>query len=141
MLRLLDLLIRDLILREVPALIDDQHVRFQPPDDVLRTDIGNLAGISLDVYLVDLRENRKLRSNERVRTTDGNGYVFEERVPDRLDCHYLISAWSPATLAPPLVDPTLDEHALLYEVAAALMLNAPFNPTRVYAPGSAALNA
>jgi len=141
MLRLLDVLIRDLLLAELPALVDEQHVRFQPPDGTLRTDVANLNGIALDVYLVDLREHRKLRSNERVRSTDGAGFVFEERVPDRLECHYLVSAWSPAQLAPPIVDPTLDEHALLYEAAAALVLNAPLSPSRVYPPGSAALAA
>lgn len=139
MLRLLDVLIRDLLIRELPALVDDQHVRFQPPDGTLRTDVANLNGIALDVYLVDLRENRKLRSNDRDRTTDGNGYAFLEPAPTRLDCHYLISAWSPAQLAPPIADPTLDEHALLYETAAALVLNAPLNPSRVYLPGAPAL--
>jgi hypothetical protein len=141
MLRLLDLLIRDLLVGELPALVNDQHVRFQPPDATLRTDVANLNGIALDVYLVDIRENRALRSNEKVRSADTDGFVFEERAPDRLACHYLISAWSAAQLAPPISDPTLDEHALLYETAAALMLNAPLNPSRFYAAGDPALAA
>lgn len=141
MLRLLDVLIRDLLVAELPALVNDQQVRFQPPDAQLRTDVANLAAVALDVYLVDLRENRKLRSNERVRSVDADGFVNVERLPDRADCHYLISAWSPAQLALPIVDPTLDEHALLYEAAAVLMRTGPLNPSRVYLPGAPALAA
>jgi hypothetical protein len=33
-------------------------------------------------------------ANERERRFD-NGMVFEDPAPARLDCHYLISAWSP----------------------------------------------
>ena len=141
MLRLLDVMIRDFLVAELPALVNDQQVRFQPPDAQLRTDVANLSAIALDVYLVDLRENRKLRSNERVRSVDANGFVNVERLPDRMDCHYLISAWSPAQLALPIVDPTLDEHALLYETAAVLMRAGALNPTRIYLPGSPALAA
>jgi Pvc16 N-terminal domain len=141
MLRLLDIMIRDLLVAELPALVTDQQVRFQPPDAQLRTDVANLAAVALDIYLVDLRENRKLRSNERVRSTNGDGFVTTERLPDRVDCHYLISAWSPAQLALPIVDPTLDEHALLYETAAVLMRAGALNPSRVYLPGAPALAA
>ena len=75
MLRLLDVMIRDLLVAELPALVDDQQVRFQPPDAQLRTDVANLSAVALDVYLVDVRENRKLRSNERVRSVDADGFV------------------------------------------------------------------
>jgi len=141
MLRLLDVMLRDLLVAELPALVNDQQVRFQPPDAQLRTDVGNLSAVALDIYLVDLRENRKLRSNERVRSVNADGFVVTEREPDRVDCHYVISAWSPAQLALPMVDPTLDEHALLYEAAAVLMGAGPLNPSRIYLPGSAALAA
>ena len=94
---------------------------------------------ALNLYLVDLRENRKLRSNESVRSVE-NGIVSEEPAPARLDCHYLISAWSPAEVSP-AVEPALDEHALLYQAAAALLRHAPFNPGRVYPADSLPLNA
>ncbi|GJG89712.1 hypothetical protein tb265_48930 [Gemmatimonadetes bacterium T265] len=139
MLRLLDVMLRDLLVGELAALTSDQQVRFQPPDSTLRTDVANLNAPALDVYLVDLRENRHLRSNERTRTVTG-GVSFAERVPDHVDCHYLISAWSPAQPAPG-VEPTLDEHALLYETTAALMHAAPLNPARVYAANPGALAA
>jgi hypothetical protein len=106
----------------------------------LNKDVKKLNLKALNVYLVDLRENRKLRSNERMRSAE-NGLVFDDPAPARLDCHYLISAWSPMKEITPTVEPVPDEHALLYQAAAALMHNAPFNPSRVYPAGSGALNA
>lgn len=137
MLKLLDLLIRDLLVGELVALTDDAQVRFQPPDTTLRTDVANLNQVALDVYLTELRENRKLRSNERLRSVD-DGFVYVEATPLRLDCHYLMTAWSPVQ-AGPGVEPTLDEHALLYEAVTALVLRAPLNPSRVYANAPAKL--
>ena len=139
MLRQLDVLIRDVLVRDLVAIVNDAQVRFQPPDDTLRTDVANLNQPALDVYLVDAREHRKLRSNERARTFD-NGFVFSERFPDRLDCHYLITAWSPTPPAPGL-EPTLDEHALLYDAAVVLMNSAPLNPSRTYPAASPRLAA
>jgi hypothetical protein len=144
MIALLDNLIRQLLIEQIGELSDEAQIRFQPPDADWRTYVSNLTvggnpANALNIYLVDLRENRKLRSNERVRSVE-NGVVSEEPAPARLDCHYLISSWSPAT-ASPAVEPTIDEHALLYQAAAVLFQHAPFNPSRVYPAGSAALNA
>jgi hypothetical protein len=139
MLRLLDVLIRDVLIRDLVAITSDAQVRFEPPDDALRTEVVNLNQPALSVYLLDVREHRKLRSNERERTYQ-NGFAFSERTPDLIDCHYLITAWSPTPIAPG-IEPTLDEHALLYEAAAVLMNSSPLNPSRVYPPGSPALTA
>jgi hypothetical protein len=141
---LFDNLLRQLLIDEIAELTDEAQVRFQPPDGDWRTYVANLTvggqpANALNVYLADLRENRKLRSNERVRSIE-NGVVTEEPAPARLDCHYLVSSWSPAGVSP-AVEPTLDEHALLYRAAGALFRAAPFNPSRVYPAGSAALNA
>jgi hypothetical protein len=136
MLAQLDRLIREVLVSEIAALTTPQ-VRFQPPDASFRTDVVNLNAMALNVYLVELRENLKLRSNERLRRLDA-GMLFTEQAPERMDCHYLISAWSPAPPGPG-VEPTIDEHALLYEVAAVLTLQASLNPTRVYTPGDPAL--
>ncbi len=139
MLRLFDILIRDLLLDRIAGLTIEDQVRFQPPDTTLRTDVANLNRMALSVYLVELRENRRLRSNERARSLD-QGTVYTEQVPERVDCHYLISAWSPTQLAPG-VDPTLDEHALLYEAATALIRVGALNPSAIYPSGSAKLTA
>jgi hypothetical protein len=146
MLKLLDNLLRQILmdgvsgLREIPmnqpsAPVTESQVGFGPPDNQWRLDLQRNA---LNVYLVDLRENRKLRSNERLRSVE-NGVVYEDPAPARLDCHYLISAWSRTEQIAPQVEPVLDEHALLYEAAAVLIKNAPLNPSRVYPPGSQAL--
>ncbi len=124
MIDLLDMLLFRLFRWQVAELTGDAQVRFQPPDEDWRAMVPNIAdgsgnpANSLNVYLVDLRENRRLRTNERARTTVGQD-VYETPPPRRVDCHYLISAWSPVQPSPG-IDPTPDEHALLAEVARVL---------------------
>ena len=149
MLSLLDKLLQQILmdgvtgLQEVkpgqaPSSVIDDQVGFQPPDDQWRKAVNNLQRNALNVYLVDLRENRKLRSNERIKSSQ-NGVVYQEPAPTRLNCHYLISAWS-HTIISPQTAPTLDEHVLLYQAVAAL-LQAPLKPSLVYPANSAPLNA
>jgi hypothetical protein len=134
MLAQLDRLIRELLVSQIAALTATTQVRFQPPDSAFRSEVVNMNAMALNVYLVELRENRKLRSNERLRTLDAGG-VFTEPAPERMDCRYLISAWSPAQPGPG-VEPTTDEHALLYETVAVLMLRGALRPTDIYAPAA-----
>ncbi len=131
MLKQLDRLIRRTLRQEIPSLATDAHVRFQPPDAGLRADVIALNAMAIDVYLIELRENRKLRSNERTITVD-SGQMSVEQWPTRLACHYLISAWSPVQST--ALEPTLDEHMLLYQAAAALLHHNPLNPSGIYAP-------
>jgi hypothetical protein len=136
MLNLLDVLLRDVLLAgSIPGLAGPQQIRFQPPDAALRTDVVNLGLPSLCVYLVDLRENRRLRSNERVPAMT-NGDMGADPAPPRVDCHFLISAWS-AVQPIPGVEPLLEEHLLLYQAAAVLMQAGEIGPGRNYLPGSA----
>jgi hypothetical protein len=114
-----------------PTVLDDQ-IGFRPPDADWRTDVDGLSPRrALNVYLVELRENRKLRSNERVRTIV-NGEVTDEPAPVRVDCRYVITAWSPADES---AGRTQDEHELLGEVLAVLTTAEPLVPRRVFAPG------
>ena len=116
MLSLLDKLLQQVLMdgfKSLGSSLKKDQVKFEPPDDTWR---GSLTEDTLNVYLVDMRENRKLRSNERSRENH-NGVVIEEPAPARMDCHYLISAFSTAE---PQLEPTLDEHTLLYAVAAVL---------------------
>ena len=100
MLNLLDQLLRDLFIASVPGISTDAQVGFQPPNDDWHTYVSNLGTqLALNVYLIDLREDRKLRMNDRVRTVQ-NGTVSETPASIKMDCHYLISAWSPAQPAP-----------------------------------------
>ncbi len=142
MIKIFDTILRDLLLSQVPGLTDESQVRFDPPDDAWRTYVSNLVvagqpALAINIYMVDLRENRRLRSNERA-VVSGVDFLETQPAPGRVDCHYLLSAWSPAQ-STPMTEPTIDEHNLLYAVLAVLMNAAPFNPSRIYPPGSADL--
>jgi Pvc16 N-terminal domain len=133
----LNYLIRHLMLSEVAQLSDELQVGFQAPDDAWRTFVSTLTaeGLpanALNVYLLELRENITLRSNAMTRRVDA-GVVIELPAPRRLDCHYLITAWSPAA-ATPAVEPIADEHELLYQAIEVLMRHDPLVPSAVYAP-------
>jgi hypothetical protein len=134
MIRDLDNMLRALM-RRIPELTSDDQISFRPPDQDWRTEVLNLQELALNLYLVDLRENRKLRSNESVRAGEVDGQVVFVAAPARVDCHYLITAWSPGQPGP-AVEPTLDEHHLLYQAMAVLINNQPLNPARVYGEGN-----
>jgi hypothetical protein len=133
----LDQLLHRLFRYAIAEITADGQVRFQPPDEDWRQLVGTItdgAGSpanSLNVYLVDLRENRRLRTNERDQMVVEQD-VFEVPPPRRVDCHYLISAWSPIT-AGAGIDPTPDEHALLAETARVLGAHDELDPVEIYA--------
>jgi hypothetical protein len=129
MLGLLDKLLREFLVTNQIGLLSSD-VWFEAPIHGWPIKMGATDRIALNIYLVDLRENRKLRSNERERTIV-NGIVEDQPVPALLDCHYLISAWDPGTLSAS-IEPTLSEHAILYKVTAVLMKNYSLNPSTVY---------
>jgi hypothetical protein len=137
MIDVFDNLLRHLFLSNIDEISSEAQVRFQPPDDTWRTYVSNLTvngqpANALNVYLVDMRENRTLRTQERVRDLKGSNFG-ETPAPRWMDCHYVISAWSPATITP-TIEPTLDEHTLIYKCVAVLMQNEPLIPSKVYAP-------
>ena len=106
-----------------------QHVGFTPPDVEWRHVVKNIgAGRALNVYLVDLREHRKLRSIERARTQVGDALI-DLPAPMYMDCHYLISAWS--TNSTP-ADKTSEELAVLYQASAVLANNPVIDPHQVF---------
>lgn len=133
----LDTLLFRLFRWQVAELTANGQVRFQPPDEDWRTlvpnisDANGLPANSLNVYLADLRENRRLRTNERERTVVGND-VYETPPPRRVDCHYLISAWTPVQ-ATPGMDPTPIEHSLLAEAARVLGRRDELDPAEICA--------
>lgn len=133
----LDNLLRHLFIDQVTNISGDDQVCFQPPDQEWRTVVSNLyARNALNVYLFDMRENRKLHTNERTREIQ-SGVATDTPAPRRVDCHYLITAWSPAIVSAG-TEPTLDEHELLFEVTETLM-NTPLIPSELYPPNSAPL--
>jgi hypothetical protein len=139
MIRELDNMLRTLLVAQVSELVAEAQVSFRPPDEDWRTEVFNLQQMGLNLYMVDLRENRKLRSNATVRVGEVNGQVIFDAAPSRVDCHYLVTAWSPAQPGQ-AVEPTLDEHNLLYQTMAALTNAQPLNPVRVYGENNPILN-
>ncbi len=141
MIQHVDRMLRQVLLDGVPALrpaantlATADQIRFQAPDDAWNDDrrnilVDNTPVNVLDVYLIDVREARKLRSNERF-ADRSNGVAVSELAPFRVDCHYLVTAWSPVEQTPPL-EPMLDEHALLAETLAALAQRRPLVPAQV----------
>lgn len=139
-----DNLLRHLFLTQVPGLGDDAQVGFQAPDDTWRArvatlTVGGVPAAALNVFLLDVRERRALRSAEWTQTVS-DGLVQRHPPTPRLDCHYLITAWSPA-LASAAVEPALDEHHLLYGALAVLFNAGPLNATDIYGLGTPALAA
>jgi Pvc16 N-terminal domain len=124
----LDRMLAQVILNRVDSTL---FIGFQPPDDDWRTKAIPGNAIAVNVFLTDMRENRRLRSNERLRTMV-NGDITEQPEPRRMDCHYLITAWSPATVTPQ-VDPTLDEHGLLGAIANAFANADPLRALDIFA--------
>jgi hypothetical protein len=136
-----DATLRQVLLDGVPALRPAEdtaatvdQVRFQVPDQAWEDERQNITVDStpvnaLNVFLLDLREARALRSNQRV-VARRNGVSVSEPAPFRVDCHYLVTAWSPVEQTPPF-EPTLDEHKLLAQVLAALAQHCPLKPRQV----------
>jgi hypothetical protein len=128
-LTLVDRMLQVILLTNVPDLssgpggIATDQVSFDAPDSTLFT--GPTRRLSL--YLVDIRENVKLRSNERP-TQPGPLGTIPRRMPYRLDCHYLIAAHTPTSAGQPQL-----HHTLLYQATAALINSLPLVPGRILA--------
>jgi Pvc16 N-terminal domain len=129
----LDEVLRDLIQSRVTALAGQTQVGFEPPTEDWRLAVLGAGEQRVNFYLYDLRENMQLRSNARTREMQQGWYV-ERPAPPRLDCHYVVTAWSPVTFTP-AVEPAIDEHAVLYDVLEVLMRHRPLSAKEVYKLG------
>jgi hypothetical protein len=126
--------LRDLLQSRVAALGGSlSQVGFEPPDDQWKGAVTAAGEERLNLYLHDVRENRSLRTNE-TRRVPQDGWFREEPPRPRLDCRYLVTAWSPAVAMPPLVEPTRDEHRLLADVAEVLLRHRALATAEVYEP-------
>jgi hypothetical protein len=129
----LDLVIRQTLVAEIPSLAT--RLGFQPPDETWRQQrVGSGTGVWLNCALVDLREDRKHRTNEIRIERDPPRRL---QAPYRLRCHYLLSAWNSAKDSE-AVPATLQEHALLGQVLAVLVERTPFTPSAVLTPAELA---
>ncbi|HBB33103.1 MAG TPA: DUF4255 domain-containing protein [Cyanobacteria bacterium UBA8803] len=90
MLQDLDKTIEELLKCELlPDLATQVTISFAPPNKEF---LKSLPAISL--FLYDVRENLDLRSNEWSLERSSNGTAMKKRPPARVDCSYLITAWS-----------------------------------------------
>lgn len=136
MIHTLNEILRDLIesrMSRLSRLRGTTQIGFDPPNDIWRTQVSSSDEERLNIYLYDFKENLSLRSNA-VEQIYRDGWYSEKKAPDRLDCHYLITAWSPIAPASSLEE-TPDEHALLYKVLEVLMQHRPLIPEEVYQAG------
>ena len=125
MIRDLDDTIEAMIENLAPAgsALASADISFELPDAEWRS---NLANLTVNCYLYDVRENREMRTNERLIQRSNTGVPIALRLPPvRIDCTYCITAWSPAT-----AESILEEHRLLSQVLLLLLQN-PTIPTGV----------
>ncbi len=112
----LDNTIEELLRREfAPTLLDQVAISFAAPDADFPPASVTLPAI--DLFLYDIRENLDLRSTEWVTERDTSGTGRRRRSPLRLDCSYLITAWSSESSS----TRALDEHRILSEVIKVLI--------------------
>ena len=120
MLNDLDETIKHLLVEGVPLDLSEVDIAYDPPNQEWS---GSLARPTINCYMYYMVENRELRHtdweldrNELVRQKQTSSSVahsiMRRRMPFRIDCHYLITAWANAVE---------DEHRLLWRIMAVLM--------------------
>jgi hypothetical protein len=115
MLNELDESLKTLLVQDLPRVVerieaDGFDISFDVPNRDFRS---RLTRPTLSLYLYNIQENRDLRG--RVwNVTRQNGSVTTKRPPVRLDCDYMVTAWS---------NEVEDEHRLLTGAARVLFRN------------------
>ncbi len=112
----LDRSLQTLLTRELPAALADQlTITFAPPDGEFPPSTVPLPAV--DLFLYDVRDNRDLHTPEWTAARQSDGRVLRTPPPARVDCAYLVTAWT-VTTGP---TPTFDEHRILGEVMRVLL--------------------
>jgi hypothetical protein len=98
----LDDALRDLLIRDMPITNNEVDIAFDQPT---RDWASRLSRPTLNLFMHDVRENNKLRTQQPYLGSSVNGVMATMSVsPVRLDVHYMVTAWAN--------DPS-DEHRLL----------------------------
>jgi hypothetical protein len=138
MLNLLDKLIKAVLDSDWPtggAAPAKPGFYFTVPDSDWQAKVkGGTPGERLNIYLYEVHENRDLHRAEWDVLVPSPGGSVLSQPPAYLDCHYLISAWSPSEDSETL-SPMLDEHELLSEALRILMRNPNVNPAALHITG------
>ncbi|HKI33533.1 MAG TPA: Pvc16 family protein [Gemmataceae bacterium] len=98
---------------------------FAVPDDDWKKQVTG-TGVRLNIYLYEVRENRDLRLVQWSRAERTDQTAVLAAPPAQFDCHYLISAWSPAQETES-TSPELDEHQVLSEALRVILNNPDVN--------------
>ncbi|MFQ5881379.1 MAG: Pvc16 family protein [Candidatus Methylomirabilales bacterium] len=120
MIQNLDSTMERLLREKVPLPPEQYDVTFDRPDSD-RTAGFAPNRVTLNLYLYEIRENLELRRPEWKREVQPDGTFVKRRPSVRIDCAYLITAWSPAD---PVNQPgvaTEQEHTLLSQVLTVLL--------------------
>ncbi|NIM13514.1 MAG: DUF4255 domain-containing protein [Candidatus Aminicenantes bacterium] len=126
MIRDLDLTLKSLLTGEAEpgSELAGSNISFSIPDEEWQKK-GNK--LDLNVYLYDIRENRGLRTNERIIQRNPDGTVTKRKAPPRIDCSFLVTAWNKASVSDD-EDKELQEHRLLSQVLYVLLRNPTIPP-------------
>jgi hypothetical protein len=127
----LDGMLRDLLQSRLAGFIGPTQIGFVSPNADWKAAVVAAGEERFNFYLYDMRENTTLRSNEW-QTTQVQGQATVNMPSPRLDCTYLVTAWSPVAVTP-LFDPAREEHDLLYNALAVFMRFRPLVAADVYA--------
>lgn len=80
--------------RDALATLGEITYAFQQPRSGWNATSG--SGLVLNFFLYDVRENPQLRRHQVETLANGNGdprFVQQKRLPLRIDCFYLVTAW------------------------------------------------
>lgn len=112
MLHLLDESLEAFLRSAVPLPQRDVDVAFEAPDGEWAASLSSRP--TVDLYLWDIRPNLSERDYGEVIVEGGDGRRFRRDPLPRVDCRYLVTAWT---------SQVRDEHSLLGDVLAALLLH------------------
>jgi Pvc16 N-terminal domain/Carboxypeptidase regulatory-like domain len=110
-----DLTLRRLLEDKVPRPRTPFVVRFDQPSDQWEP----TAGLNLNVYLYDVRENLELRDPVPRLQVEPDGVAIRRLPPARINLFYVVTAWSGVTQR--LEPQVLEEHRLLADVLRTLL--------------------
>jgi hypothetical protein len=105
---------------------------FEIPDQDFRT---GLAGLTLNIYLAEIRENKEHRRPQWDRIQLADRTYISSQAPSYFDCHYLISAWSTAQGNGGIASAVAEEHAALGGALFVLVQNPEVIPAAIGVAG------
>ncbi|MFI7601337.1 DUF4255 domain-containing protein [Actinoplanes sp. NPDC049681] len=112
MLHLLDETLETFLRAVVPLPARDVDVAFDAPDGEWAAALSSRP--TVDLYLWDVRPNLSERDYGEVILEEADGKRFRRDPLPRVDCRYLVTAWT---------SEVRDEHSLLGDVLSALLLH------------------